>query len=295
MKIKKQKIVFGLLFSIIFLSCCKKQKTFLAEKSVIKENNRLTGNITIFVHGTHTATMNRIFKPFIGVPNRIVKVSSLSNRHYMCNIANVLSHTGSEFPWQDFYAYGWSGILCPKEREMAAENLYSEIKKLILEYKKQSLDPKITIVTHSHGGNVALNLAKFKEVDSFLIDRLILLAVPVQKMTSKFVEDSLFNKIYSFSSSLDLLQVGDPQALYSASKIDDKKCPFFSKRFFKPTKNLRQVKVKINNRAIFHVEFVMERFIKFIPDLIKQMDLLDESLYLVKLANGRDIKVIKCS
>jgi len=293
-KVSKQKIVFGLLFSIIFLSCCKKQKTFLTEKRVITENSELTGNITIFVHGTHTATMNRIFKPFISVPNRIVKVSSLSNKHYMRNIASVLSEAGSEFSWQDFYAYGWSGKLDPKEREDAARTLYSEIKKLILEYKKQNLKPKITIITHSHGGNVALNLAKFNEDNSFLIDRLILLAVPVQEMTSKFVEDDLFNKIYSFSSSLDLLQIGDPQALYSASKVDNKKCPWFSKRFFKPTKNLRQVKIKINDRAIFHVEFVMGRFIKFIPALIKQMDLLDESLYLIKLSNDKNIKVIKC-
>lgn len=295
-QINKYGYVVFLLPLLLILACCKKSRvTFKNDvKSTMAkiENQKLTGNIIIFIHGTHTATMNRIFKPFISVPNRIVNIDSLNNMHYMRNIAQALSKAAPDFSWHNFYVYGWSGILDPKEREDAAKTLYSEIKKLILECKKQHVEPKITIVTHSHGGNVALNLAKFKDDNSFCIDRLILLAVPVQEMTSEFVSDALFRKIYSFSSSLDLLQIGDPQALYKASNTK-KNCPFFSKRFFAPRHNLRQAKIKINDRAIFHIEFIMERFIKFIPALIKQLDFLNESLYLIKLSSGRDLKVIR--
>jgi len=55
--------------------------------------------------------------------------------------------------------------------------------------------PKVTLISHSHGGNVALNLAAIAEKESPLsIERLILLACPVQQETAALVDAPMFKK-----------------------------------------------------------------------------------------------------
>jgi uncharacterized membrane protein YcfT len=62
------------------------------------------------------------------------------------------------------------------------------------QYKKKCI---ITVITHSHGGNVALNLAQFSDTRDYDIETLILLAVPVQRLTQHFVDEVVFKNIFS--------------------------------------------------------------------------------------------------
>jgi len=60
---------------------------------------------------------------------------------------------------QRFYTFGWSGLVSQGRRRKEAIRFYNmlnhEYKKLV----KEGYQPKIRIITHSHGGNVALNMA----------------------------------------------------------------------------------------------------------------------------------------
>ena len=175
-------------------------------------------------------------------------------------------------PWH-FYLFGWSGKLSYQEREDTARILYNEIKALIAEYKKQyGTTPALRLITHSHGGNVALNLAKIKEAGDteFVIDELILLACPVQIKTAPLIKDKLFKKIYSLYSTRDLIQILDPQEVYN--NLKEKRFPLFSQRRFPDQANLRQIIVKRKKRAISHVEFMLEKFLTTLPTILDELD-----------------------
>lgn len=62
-----------------------------------------------------------------------------------------------------FYTFGWSGILSLTKRRNDALRLYNALSKELKHYRKMGINPKIRIIAHSHGGNVALNLGTIKE------------------------------------------------------------------------------------------------------------------------------------
>ena len=125
------------------------------------------------------------------------------------------------FPLDSFYTFGWCGERDYEIRQAASEELYKGMKLLLLSCPEKT---EITIITHSHGGNVALNLAQFAERDAaqngsypFAIKELILLACPVQVKTRHYVDSAFFENIYAFHSHQDNLQIVDPQGLHVAS------------------------------------------------------------------------------
>ena len=138
------------------------------------------------------------------------------------------------------------------------------------------MEPRIRLITHSHGGNVALFLSKINnKSEKIKIYELILLACPVQKKTSQLVKNQMFEKIYSLYSGMDILQVIDPQGMHEIIKKEARKAketPFFSERRFKPQKNMLQAKLKINGRGILHVEFLLKKFTAVMPYLLQELD-----------------------
>lgn len=147
-----------------------------------------------------------------------------------------------------FYTFGWSGDLSRKSREQAAESFYKQLRTQIDEIKKStnSSNIKVEILAHSHGGNVALNLAKVEEKlkQNLSIDKLILFGTPVQSETKKFVSSSIFKKIYNLYSRGDSIQLID-----MLSTKD-----FSSKRRFNDSENLIQVEVKVGKMHPLHTE-----------------------------------------
>ena len=148
-----------------------------------------------------------------------------------------------EFPLTSFYFFGWSGKLDFKARKQEAVRLYDELKKL---------DGAITIIAHSHGGNVALHLAEVAQARNdtdFQIDRLILLATPVQEATAGFTAWPLFKKVIACYSATDATQILDPQGCYSSAyknRKGDKKSPLFSRRTFEPIAGVRQARILLD-------------------------------------------------
>ena len=119
----------------------------------------------------------------------------------------------------------------------------------------------------------------------FSIDELILLACPVQERTSPNIKNPLFERVYSIFSSMDSIQVIDPQGFHywrnhrNGTFKERIKSSFFSERCFKEDEKLLQIKVKFHKegvlrvrRGLMHVEFIMEPFVCYLSKLINEAE-----------------------
>ena len=57
-----------------------------------------------------------------------------------------------------YYAFGWSGLLSQEKRRREAVRFLNELSEEVDRFKAKGIDPKITLLCHSHGGNLALNM-----------------------------------------------------------------------------------------------------------------------------------------
>lgn len=240
------------------------------------EQKDASPTVTVWIHGTRLLP-RLFFENFFHSTHGLTHYTDLDERYHLRLIANTLTNSSPRvFEKDHFYIFGWSGKLSFEEREAAAKQLFKELQALITAYTNQGLPrPKIRVITHSHGGNVALNLPKFKnEFGELYIDELILLACPVQAKTMHFSHDAMFVKIYSLYSRGDLLQVIDPQGLYSNR---DNNCSLFSERCFPPHEKNIQVKVKFNGRALMHTEFILPHFLKHFAYILHEINSWDQA------------------
>lgn len=272
-------------FSVLLLlvQCCSLRSFHTtASKDHLGNVHRQAPQVTVWVHGTSS---NPFLRKLHTSPPGLRVVASLHSSYSLKKVIHSLCKTDPElFNYEHFYTFGWSGKLSPSQRALAAKNLYHCLNKLRAAYRNRyGVHPRLRLITHSHGGNVALNLATVVQNETDLtVDELVLLACPVQHNTEDFIGDPLFKRIYSMYSNNDMLQVLDPQGLYAWSTENHaKEKHLFSKRKFPCRNNLKQAHIKMGGRGPFHVEFVMEHFVQKLPDIIKIMDAeatIDESL-----------------
>jgi len=120
-----------------------------------------------------------------------------------------------------YYTFGWSGLLSETARTKAARKLYDALKAELKIYTDKGMYPSVTLVGYSHGGSVCLNLAdvvREKEDSQLLIEKLILIGMPVHKKNMGLIGCSLFKKIYhlySTSDSVQALDIFSPHSLIS--------------------------------------------------------------------------------
>jgi hypothetical protein len=252
----------------------KKNQPIVPEQKVIP--------ITIWVHGTKLVG-SKLLPNFFHCKQGLHPAGELDKNYHHRIIANTLAETDHKrFPFETFYLFGWSGKLSFDARKQAAQELYDSLKQLIHCHEKQyGQKPWIRIITHSHGGNVVLNLPSIKDTnnDIVVISELILLACPIQDYTKHNVSDPIFDTIISLYSTLDALQVLDPQGIYSKElhEIDEQyekhlKTPLFSQRVLEPHEKIIQAKLKIQGRGIFHVEFLLKRFLRLLPKILDSLN-----------------------
>lgn len=240
--------------------------------------------ITIWVHGTKLFT--RLLHYFSFCPPGLTLAKDLPKKYHHRTIADTLIKADENFCSHDtFYLFGWSGKLSFTARKRAAQELYDSLCTLITEYQeKYNQRPYIRIITHSHGGNVALNLASIVQESDFYIDELILLACPVQEKTKEYSNSPIFKKVISLFSTLDKIQILDPQGIYinyeknnEKEKTKKAKLPLFSKRVFPCTPQLTQAQLKIHGRGLLHLEFLFPKFLRLLPGLLSTLDTTIES------------------
>ena len=58
-----------------------------------------------------------------------------------------------------FYTFGWSGLVSQQRRRREAVRFYNMLQQEYNRFLAQGITPKIRLIAHSHGGNVALNMA----------------------------------------------------------------------------------------------------------------------------------------
>lgn len=253
----------------VFIKKTAHIKTTIKIKEAEKqEPTQLCDYITVYIHGTKLAPralVRRIFH----IPDGLVPAATFENQYHLRSIADTLSAADPvRFSDEYMFLFGWSGALRFEDREQAAQDLYKQLKPVIKSYEqKYGKTPKLRIITHSHGGNVALNLAKLKDDPHFIIDELILLACPVQEATAGLIRDAMFKEVFVLYSSLDLTQIIDPQGLYT----HDGDRPMWSQRRFPKQDNITQVKLKLNGHALFHADFIRLKFMAMLPQIIDKM------------------------
>lgn len=247
---------------VAYYSRCKSQRLILPEAPA--------GPTTIFVHGTLPPLLNLAIRAF-DIPLGITPALVQGNRWVHGRIAYILNESAcnQEFPLDSFYFFGWPGKLNFCGRKKAAEDLYEIVK---------TMPHPITIIGHSHGCNVSLNLAevaKERGDRDFYIDRLVLLACPVQEPTEGYVSSPIFKRVISLYSTGDATQIMDPQGLYASVRKSCQGVPIFSQRTFEESSNLIQRRVLIDNRNMTHMEFIYKRFLSRLPSII---DILERSV-----------------
>jgi len=285
-----KRISFYLPFLAILISGCDNRKKSHTKKTpnqhqiqtniqagnFVKEKTRPT--MTIWVHGTR-ALSKTVFPRFFRTIKGLHHASAYNSKNNLLQVATTLNSTDPEqFPFDNIFFFGWDGRLSPTARKRAARNLRKQLFALIEKVKeKEGVEPRIRMITHSHGGNVALHLAQLNEPGKpkLHIDELVMLACPVQKRTCDLVADNMFTNVYSMYSKIDLLQVLDPQGLYKlwSRKVKKRKpnTPLFSGRIFPKKDNVRQVKVVLNGKSIRHIDFILEKFLSQLPKMLNDL------------------------
>jgi hypothetical protein len=227
--------------------------------------------INVLVHGTHLFP-KWFLKMFMYCKRGMHEISTVPTSKVQYRMATQLSESDPyEFPFNSFYAFVWSGDLCFIGRKKAAMELYENLRTILRDYrKKHKKHPKLRIITMSHGGNVALNMANIENAQNLVhVNELILLCCPVQHETRDYVSSPMFEKVYSLYSSADYIQQLDPQGLYKDNQRKD--ASLFSDRCFKPHTKLKQAKIKINGFTIGHLNFGSKRFMSILPHILKEL------------------------
>jgi len=132
----------------------------------------------------------------------------------------ISQYVGNE-PSKEYYAFGWSGLVSHKLRYLEAGILYTDLFKVCQTIKKTGKNPKVRIISYSHGGNLSIQLGAVHVTknpsEQITIDELYLAGTPVQIETDYLINSPIFKKVYNLYSKADSIQ-----------KLD-----FFSfKRFF---------------------------------------------------------------
>ena len=207
-------------------------------------------------------------------------ISKLPAESLFVKDALLLQHgNNAMFDMSHYYTFGWSGKINFAVRQKAGHELYEAIKDVLKKYYEQfGVYPVVRMITHSHGGNIALNMVQelpFFEGGKVELE-LIMLACPVQKVTENLINHPGISRSYILYSTFDLIQKLD---LY---KHEGKR--YFPARTFEAaaSSNCYQVLVKINGKRLTHTDFC-HSIVRHIPEIISAVDqAVAKELYLME-------------
>lgn len=186
--------------------------------------------ITIFVHGTQIHALFKdidvrsYFPANTQSPPGLHRKQDLPKEHAIHHLLHTLESADRyQFSADGIYTFGWSGGIEVQKRRAAGKELFDLIQALAQSYhERHGTSPHITIITHSHGGNVALHMAEqYDATTQYTIDRILLLACPVQELTSFYTYSPLFKKLYALHSHADRFQVMDQRSLQLPRSLFD--------------------------------------------------------------------------
>ena len=263
--------------------------------------------VTIWVHGTKPGALSpKVFRPLVDSIGRFLflkeglhKASLLDEKYYLQMLARKLCSNNQDlFDFCHMYFFGWSGKLSRAGRKRASEKLFLELVCISQVYQRVfNCKPLFNIVTHSHGGNVALHLAEVapEGQTDVRIEKLILLGCPIQKHTSQLIHSSLFVRIYNIYSHTDTIQIIDPQGLHGLfAQRSDRSLktmlkelfkPLLSERHFTPSEKVAQIAVAWKNGIVWMDDYqgVDLMYLRGIKRVLKSIDLLKSNRGLIHI------------
>ncbi len=166
-----------------------------------------------------------------------IDINDLEPGHAASAIAHIyddVTKLVSPHTKNNYYTFGWSGLLSPSTRYNDSIKLLKELTaELEQNYWSKDIYPKVRLIGYSHGGNVCLNIAAARQntdpQSKLSIDELVLVGVPIQTETDYLSNDPIFKKIYHFFSQTDRIQRID---FFSFNRV-------FSRRYFRNSNNFR--------------------------------------------------------
>ncbi|MBI2344710.1 hypothetical protein HYV10_01405 [Candidatus Dependentiae bacterium] len=145
----------------------------------------------------------------------------------------------------EYYTFGWSGLVSNKLRFLEGAFLYQDLQKIFKKYQNEGYDPRVRLIGYSHGGNLALQLGAIYKTkpdsERFYIDELWLLGTPIQVETDYLINSPIFNKIFNFYSRADKVQTLD---FFSFKRFFSNK-KFSKRNNFKIPEKLYQIRIKV--------------------------------------------------
>lgn len=241
----------------------------------------LTKDITLFVHGTNPPGVDIKRKLFGGyIPKNLTCATDLTDTNHPHDIVSALCAGNYQLTPKDrLYFFGWDGFF-PIQREQEAQRLYDELMQFIKKNNITQDNPlHVRFVTHSHGGNVALCLLNLIDTNKapIVVDELILMGCPIQKVTENYAHAQCVKKIYNFYSLGDEIQTIDPQGWYPETYKDItlnavRFIRLFSERTFnKDQDNLWQIEATLNGEQLGHMDFVSPLFLGSLQQVIEEI------------------------
>ena len=252
---------------------------YISNKDRACHQKDVSHTIILWIHGTRFIKTHG-FKTVFNKKSQLKNALALTQIRYYRRIIDTLAEKYS-VEKDNLYFFGWNGKLSHAERKKGASYLYTALTTLKKQYeKKHTISPKFIIIGHSHGGNVILHMATYHaDSSSLLIDKVVLLACPVQDSMYPHLKSPLFKKIYVLYSHQDLIQRLAPDFLKSEKFcLKNIKLFPFSKRLFPGQDNLTQAQIIIDGTGPTHNDFVKPPFLSSLPLLLAHMETWDLAL-----------------
>lgn len=144
-----------------------------------------------------------------------------------------------------YHVFGWLGELTVKGRKIAAKKLYNDLIKLM-----QPGDT-LTLIGHSHGGNVIAYLAEEELVQKkgLCVLYAYLLATPIQPETAYLFNQPLFKNVISMYSYKDNVQTSDN--ISTPSRKSHRMLSKYFDNMVQSHTRLLDVEITVHGKSIF--------------------------------------------
>jgi len=119
---------------------------------------------------------------------------------------SMLSRASAQYQTNHFYTFGWTGLMSQTRRRLESIRFYNELSEELEVYHSKGVTPKIRIITHSHGGNLCLNLAAINKIiqQPNLVD--------ITKWSNNQNENESLNEMYKLIKELPNKESAKQQA-----------------------------------------------------------------------------------
>ncbi len=231
-----------------------------------------------------------------------------SARFAVYPILKAYEEVNKQFTTEDinnhFYTFGWSGLISQQRRRKEAIRFYNSLVEELEQYKNSNVKPKIRILAHSHGGNIALNLSavstvinNFENMDPILEqtinedekEALTLMYEQIKNLpTKKENTKTTGQKIFDYKPTNKTLKI-DELLMFGAPIQPETECFVFN-NFFDKVYNIYSGEDFIQDMDILSTKKNSAQRLKILEKVVPKKDI--PKIIQLKIMIDRDMKKI---